>query len=131
MHVNYPSSSFLRPDIKRDSDRALVEACDGGQVEIQTTEVRPIRLFSQHLTHCSEITQHEQIVGTFVEIIGHVVDESNIKLLKSLNLDSDKELGKLYHPRVLRVFNQIPDMKLVNDVVELTFDPRFTKMFPS
>ena len=29
------------------------------------------------------------------------------------------------------VFDQIPDMKLVNDVVELTFDPRFKKMFPS
>lgn len=30
-----------------------------------------------------------------------------------------------------RVFDQIPDMKLVNDVVELTFDPRFKKMFPA
>lgn len=49
----------------------------------------------------------------------------------SLNLDSDKELGKVYRPSVARGIDQIPDMKLVNDVVELTFDPRFAKMFPS
>ncbi|KAH0826619.1 hypothetical protein J3R83DRAFT_4984 [Lanmaoa asiatica] len=65
--------------------------------------------------HDPEFIQNDQLVGTFVEIIGHVVNESSIKFLLSLNLDSDKEL----------------DMKLVNDVVELTFDPRFKKMFPS
>ncbi|KAF8552077.1 replication factor A protein 3 [Imleria badia] len=75
---------------------AVVEACDGGQVEIRMNE-------------------NEQLTGTFVEVIGKVVDNSAIKFLQSLNLDSDKEL----------------DMKLVNDVVELTFDPRFKKMFPS
>ncbi|KAF8842879.1 replication factor A protein 3 [Paxillus ammoniavirescens] len=73
---------------------ALVEACDGGQVEVRLTDV--------------------QLTGTFVEIIGQVISESAIKFMLSLSLDSDKEL----------------DMKLVNDVVELTFDPRFKKMFP-
>lgn len=47
--------------------------------------------------HDPEITQNEQIVGTFVEIIGNVVEDSRVKLLAGLNLDSDKELGKLYH----------------------------------
>ncbi|KAF8137494.1 replication factor A protein 3 [Boletus edulis] len=75
---------------------AIVEACDGGQVNIQMSE-------------------NDQLEGTFVEIIGKVLDESNIKLLRGLNLDSDKEL----------------DMNLVNDVIELTFDPRFKKIFPS
>jgi replication factor A3 len=82
--------------LSQNTGSALVEACDGGQVEITMSE-------------------NEQLVGTFVEVIGHVTDDSTIKLLRGLNLDSDKEL----------------DMKLVNDVVELTFDPRFKKMFPS
>ncbi|KAN0084211.1 Replication factor A protein 3 [Tylopilus felleus] len=82
--------------LSRHADGALVQACDGGQVNITMTE-------------------HDQLVGTFVEIIGKVVDDSTIKVLRGLNLDSDKEL----------------DMTLVNDVVELTFDPRFTKLFPS
>lgn len=47
------------------------------------------------------ITQNDQLVGTFVEVIGHVTGDSTIKLLRSLNLDSDKELGKLYHPCIL------------------------------
>ncbi|KAG8216863.1 hypothetical protein J3R82DRAFT_7128 [Butyriboletus roseoflavus] len=60
---------------------AVVEACDGGQVDIRMKE-------------------NEQLVGTFVEIIGLVVDESSVKFVFGLNLDSDKELGKLYHPCV-------------------------------
>jgi hypothetical protein len=51
--------------------------------------------------HDPEIAQNEQLVGTFVEVIGHVTDDSTIKLLRGLNLDSDKELGKLYPPRIL------------------------------
>lgn len=47
------------------------------------------------------ITQNEQLTGTFVEVIGKVVDNSAIKLLQSLGLDSDKELGKPYLPRIL------------------------------
>ncbi|KAI6040882.1 hypothetical protein EDC04DRAFT_2893660 [Pisolithus marmoratus] len=74
---------------------AIVEACDGGQVEIR-------------------LNPSNELSATFVEIIGQVVGESAIKFLFGINLDSDKEL----------------DMKLVNDVVELTFDPRFKKMFP-
>ncbi|KAI9569965.1 replication factor A protein 3 [Boletus coccyginus] len=82
--------------LSQQTGSALVEACDGGQVEIRMNET-------------------DRLDGTFVEIVGHVVGDSAIKLLRCLNLDSDKEL----------------DMKLVNDVVELTFDPRFKKMFPS
>ncbi|KAL4079640.1 replication factor A protein 3 [Scleroderma citrinum] len=77
------------------STSAMVEACDGGEVEIQ-------------------LNPSDTLTGTFVEVIGQVVGESKIKLLLGLTLDSDKEL----------------DMKLVNDVIELTFDPRFKKMFP-
>ena len=51
--------------------------------------------------HDPEMTQNDQLVGTFVEVIGHVTGDSTIKLLRSLNLDSDKELGKLYHPCIL------------------------------
>lgn len=48
-----------------------------------------------------KITQQERLVGTFVEVIGRVVDESTIKFLMSLNLDSDKELGRLTYSCVL------------------------------
>ncbi|KAI6124405.1 replication factor A protein 3 [Pisolithus croceorrhizus] len=75
----------------------IVEACDGGQVEVR-------------------LNPNSGLTATFVEIIGQVVGESAIKFLFGINLDSDKD--------------QSVDMKLVNDVVELTFDPRFKKMFP-
>lgn len=81
--------------LKFQGTSAIVEACDGGQVEIR-------------------LNPSNELSATFVEIIGQVVGESAIKFLFGINLDSDKEL----------------DMKLVNDVVELTFDPRFKKMFP-
>lgn len=42
------------------------------------------------------MTQNVQLEGTYVEVIGKVVNESTIKLLRGLNLDSDKELGELY-----------------------------------
>ncbi|KAH7923092.1 replication factor A protein 3 [Leucogyrophana mollusca] len=74
------------------ADTAIVEASDGGQVEI--------RLPKDH-----------NMAATYVEVIGTVLDATSIKMLGCVNLD-----GEL-------------DMKLVNDVVELTFDPRFRKMF--
>lgn len=52
-------------------------------------------------THDPETTQTDRLDGTFVEIVGHVVGDSAIKLLRCLNLDSDKELGRLHHPRIL------------------------------
>ncbi|KIM70759.1 hypothetical protein SCLCIDRAFT_67592, partial [Scleroderma citrinum Foug A] len=59
------------------------------------------------------LSPNHELPGTFVEIIGQVTGESTIKFMQGLNLETNKEL----------------DMKLVNDVVELTFDPRFKKMF--
>ncbi|KIJ61645.1 hypothetical protein HYDPIDRAFT_96413 [Hydnomerulius pinastri MD-312] len=55
---------------------ALVEACDGGQVEVR-------------------LTDSQELAGTYVEIIGQVVSESCIKFMLGLSLDcSDKELGR-------------------------------------
>ncbi|KAI6148744.1 replication factor A protein 3 [Pisolithus tinctorius] len=60
------------------------------------------------------LSPSNELTATYVEIIGQVLGDATIKFLGAVSLDSDKEL----------------DMKLVNDVVELTFDPRFKKMFP-
>ncbi|KAG1902128.1 replication factor A protein 3 [Suillus fuscotomentosus] len=54
------------------------------------------------------------MTATYVEVIGNVVDASTIKAMATLPLDSEGEL----------------DMQLVNDVIELTFESRFDKLFP-
>ena len=64
-------------------------------MEVQIKEVRLVRFFFRKSAHGLRITQHEQLEGTFVEVIGSVVNESTIKFLMSLTLDSDKELGRL------------------------------------
>ncbi|KAH9171322.1 hypothetical protein EDB89DRAFT_1971945 [Lactarius sanguifluus] len=51
--------------------------------------------------------QPHNVTDTFVEIIGTVVDASTIKFMACINMGS-----KL-------------DLALVNQVVELTFDPKF------
>ncbi|OAX42624.1 hypothetical protein K503DRAFT_853850 [Rhizopogon vinicolor AM-OR11-026] len=80
--------------LRLSDDSAIVEASDGGQVEIQRKNV--------------------DVTGTYVEVVGTVVDASLIKALATIPLDSDGEL----------------DMTLVNDVIELTFESRFDKIFP-
>ncbi|KAG6332434.1 hypothetical protein ID866_6651 [Astraeus odoratus] len=81
--------------LKFQGSSAIVEACDGGQVEVR-------------------LSPADELTGTYAEIIGQVVDESTIKFMFGISMDSEKEF----------------DMKLVNDVIELSFDPRFKKMFP-
>ncbi|KAG1870010.1 replication factor A protein 3 [Suillus subluteus] len=80
--------------LRLSDDIAIVEASDGGQVEIQRKNV--------------------DVTATYVEVIGSVVDASTIKAMATLPLDSEEEL----------------DMQLVNDVIELTFESRFDKLFP-
>ncbi|KAH7910109.1 replication factor A protein 3 [Hygrophoropsis aurantiaca] len=55
------------------------------------------------------LPKEHTIASTFVEVIGTVIDISSIKLLGCINLDENL------------------DMKFVNDVIEVTFDPRFRK----
>ncbi|KAG1740159.1 replication factor A protein 3 [Suillus paluster] len=80
--------------LRLSDDIAIVQASDGGQVEIQRKNV--------------------DVTATYVEIIGSVVNESTIKAAAAIPLDSEGEL----------------DMQLVNEVIELTFEPRFDKLFP-
>ncbi|KAJ8594501.1 replication factor A protein 3 [Rhizopogon salebrosus TDB-379] len=80
--------------LRLSDDTAIVEASDGGQVEIQRKNI--------------------EVTGTYIEVVGTVVNASSIKALAAIPLDSDGEL----------------DMKLVNDVIELTFESRFDKIFP-
>lgn len=80
--------------IRLSDDIAIVEASDGGQVEIQRKNV--------------------DVSGTYIEVVGSVVNASSIKAMAMLSLDSEGEL----------------DMSLVNDVIELTFESRFDKIFP-
>ncbi|KAG2154264.1 replication factor A protein 3 [Suillus bovinus] len=98
--------------LRLSDDTAIVEASDGGQVEIQRKNV--------------------DVTATYVEVIGSVIDASTIKALATLPLDSEGELGmvfnRLYY--LARFHSSNIDMQLVNDVIELTFEPRFDKLFP-
>lgn len=79
--------------LKIQGDSAIVEASDGGQVEVRLPRDPPL-------------------TGTYNEIIGNVIDGSTIKMMSCIDLGSDL------------------DTKLVNDIIELTHDPKFhTKMF--
>ncbi|KAG1753612.1 uncharacterized protein EDB91DRAFT_1242595 [Suillus paluster] len=59
--------------LRLSDDIAIVEASDGGQVEIQRKNV--------------------DVTATYVEVIGTVVNESTIKAMATLPLDSEGELG--------------------------------------
>jgi len=78
---------FQTPDV------ATVQTSDGGEVEV--------RLQKDH-----------SMTATFVEVIGTVVGDSEVRLLGCINFEEEF------------------DMKLINDTIELTFDPRFQKIFP-
>lgn len=82
--------------LKFQDSSAIVEACDGGQVEVR-------------------LHPSDELTCVYTEIVGQVLDPSTMKFLTAVDLhvEPGKEL----------------DMKLVNDVVELTFDPRFKKIF--
>jgi replication factor A3 len=72
------------------------------------------------------------VTATYVEVIGNVVDASTIKAMATLPLDSEGELGTFFnrlHDLACSHSSNI-DMQLVNDVIELTFESRFDKLFP-
>lgn len=71
-------------------------------------------------------------MDSYIEVIGRVIDANTVQMFACINLGDD--LGK-FHPPSLSLFTvrasiHMPDMKLVNDTIELIHDPRFyTKMF--
>lgn len=69
-------------------------------------------------------------MDSYVEVVGRVIDANTVHMLASINLGDD--LGKLFFlffrfTIYLRFLFHIPDMKLVNDTIELIHDPRFYK----
>jgi replication factor A3 len=67
----------------------------------------------------------------YVEVIGRVKDVDTVQMLAFVNLGDDLgEFLPLYNSfMILFASIHIPDMKLVNDTIELIHDPRFyTKM---
>ncbi|KAF8817062.1 replication factor A protein 3 [Phlegmacium glaucopus] len=79
--------------LKLNGDRATVEASDGGQVNVK-------------------LSAAANIVDSYVEVVGRVVDATTVQMHVCINLGDNL------------------DMKLVNDTIELIHDPRFySKMF--
>ncbi|KAF9533365.1 replication factor A protein 3 [Crepidotus variabilis] len=75
-----------------DVTQIVVEASDGGQVNVQ-------------------IQSHSEIDDTYIEVVGKVQTPDTIRALACIGMGSDL------------------DMKLVNDTIILTHDPRFKTMF--
>ncbi|KJA25649.1 hypothetical protein HYPSUDRAFT_134608 [Hypholoma sublateritium FD-334 SS-4] len=79
--------------LKMDGERITVEASDGGQVTVN-------------------LAPNADVLDTFIEVVGRVINPTTVQMLACVNLGSDL------------------DLKLVNDTVELIHDPRFySKMF--
>jgi replication factor A3 len=72
------------------------------------------------------------VTATYIEVIGSVVDASTIKAMATLPLDSEGEIGMCFNSLhdLARSHSINIDMQLVNDVIELTFESRFDKLFP-
>ena len=74
-------------------------------------------------------------MDSYIEVVGRVIDANTVQMLTFINMGDD--LGgsfpffSVYNSlTVLFASIHIPDMKLVNDTIELIHDPRFyTKMF--
>ncbi|KAI0277956.1 replication factor A protein 3 [Russula aff. rugulosa BPL654] len=73
-----------------------MEAADGGRVKV---------LLPRYVL--SFPPQAHDVTATFVEIVGTAVDATTVKLLTCINLGSQL------------------DLTMVNQVIELTFDPEF------
>jgi hypothetical protein len=73
--------------------------------------------------------QVHDVTATFVEIVGTVVDATTVKLLTCINLGSQLgEPGSIYLISTSFVDIKLPiilDLAMVNQVIELTFDPEF------
>ncbi|KAL6300385.1 replication factor A protein 3 [Sparassis latifolia] len=78
--------------LKFKGDTAIVQASDGGEVEIK-------------------LLREANMTKQYVEVIGQVVDASTIRMMSCINLGDEL------------------DMNLVNDVVEVWHDPKFSRMF--
>jgi hypothetical protein len=65
--------------------------------------------------------------GKFYEIIARVIDKDTVKM--DLAIPMNQDLGKCRSIPLLLKLMDVIDMKVVNDAIELTFDPRFTKLF--
>jgi hypothetical protein len=65
--------------------------------------------------------------GKYYEIIARVIDKDTVKM--DLAIPMNQDLGKCRSIPLLLKLMDVLDMKVVNDAIELTFDPRFTKLF--
>jgi hypothetical protein len=65
--------------------------------------------------------------GKYYEIIARVIDKDTVKM--DLAIPMNQDLGKCRSILLLLKLMDVIDMKVVNDAIELTFDPRFTKLF--
>jgi len=72
------------------------------------------------------------VTGTYIEFVGTVVNAASIKALAAIPLDSVGELGTHLSKNGTFVCSYACylDMTLVNDVIELSFESRFDKVFP-
>lgn len=73
-------------------------------------------------------SQPHEVTDTFSEIIGTVVDASTIKFIARINMGP--KLGaslvtRLSLPNEVLTYCVHLDLAIVNQVIELTFDPRF------
>ncbi|CAL1699292.1 unnamed protein product [Somion occarium] len=86
---------------------AIVEASDGGQVEVRVP-ISPIK-------------------DVYIEVVGQVVEPGVVKLLNCINLGDT--LGKSYDNSNSYCDLKIVDMNIVDFVVEKWHSPQFSSMF--
>jgi replication factor A3 len=65
----------------------MVEAPDGGQVEVRLHRVR-IDSTHDEITP-TDLHQDANMADTYVEVIGNVIDASTVKMMACINLGSD------------------------------------------
>ncbi|KII84267.1 hypothetical protein PLICRDRAFT_701850 [Plicaturopsis crispa FD-325 SS-3] len=101
-HVSTRVNSARLADYKGQTVRLTCKTIKGESAIVEASDGGQVSVKLHRDAHMTD---------TYVEVIGTVLDESTVKMMACINLGSDL------------------DMQLVNDVVELTFDPRFSKMF--
>jgi replication factor A3 len=87
--------------------------------------------FAEH--HVLAVLLHQppqvhDVTDTFVEIIGTVVNASTIKLMACINMGSKlgtSHLSLCASSCSLWTYIMYPDMTMVNQVIEMSFDPKF------
>ena len=79
---------------------------------------------------CVAFVQGQNFTDKYIEVIGTVVDSMTVKAMQVI--DMGEELGgyPLFSVSLYPISYILIDLKLVDQVVELTHDPRFaTKLF--